>query len=200
MLPMNREPIRLHERAADNLRFIRETMERSASFTAVPGVGGMAMGGAALLASLFAHQARVQGTAAWLRVWLACLAVAVVLGALGIASKARRSGVPLNRGAARKFALSLLPPLAAGAVLTVAMVRWGSAESLPGVWMLMYGAGVATGGAFSVRVIPVLGVLFMVLGGITLFLPLALGDLMMALSFGGLHVVFGAIVARRHGG
>ncbi|MGH7459837.1 MAG: hypothetical protein ACREMA_02265, partial [Longimicrobiales bacterium] len=162
MASRNQEPIGLHERAAANLSFIRETMERSGSFTAVPGLGGMAMGGVALLAAPFAHAARLKGVQPWLRVWLICLAVALVLGVLSMGSKARRFGIPLFRGAARKFALSMLPGLVVGALLTVALVRWGVADSLPGVWLLLYGAAVATGGAFSVRVVPVVGVLFMV--------------------------------------
>jgi hypothetical protein len=196
----SRDPVALHERAADNLRFIRETMERAGSFTAVPGVGGMVMGATALGTAWFAHAARSASAAAWLRVWLVCLVIALVVGAVGTVYKARRFGVPLFSGVGRKFALSLMPPLAVGAVLTLAMTRWGVADSLPGVWMLLYGAGVATGGAFSVKLIPVLGVLFMVVGAITLFLPVGLGDWMMAATFGGLHIVFGWIVARRHGG
>ncbi len=194
------EPVALHERAADNLRFIRETMERSGSFTAVPGVGGMAMGVTAIVSAVFAHQARAVGVEAWLRVWLVCLALALVLGATGMVLKARRFAIPLFRGAARKFALSMLPPLVAGAWLTLALVRWGVEYSLPGVWMLLYGASVATGGAFSVRVVPVVGVLFMATGAVTLFLPVSAGDLMMAVTFGALHLVFGWLVARRHGG
>src|SRR5262245_50172110 len=122
MAGSKQEPIRLHERAAANLSFIRETMERSGSFTAVPGLGGMAMGGMALLAAPFAQVARQSGVSAWLRVWLMCLAVALLLGALTMGRKARRSGIPLFRGAARKFALSMLPGLVVGALLTVALV------------------------------------------------------------------------------
>lgn len=196
----NTEPVALHERAADNLRFIRETMERSGSFTAVPGVGGIAMGAAAVVASVLAHQARAESVQAWLTVWLICLAVAVALGSTALVLKARRFGSSLFRGAARKFVLNMLPALLAGALLTVALVRWGVSYSLPGVWMLLYGAGVAAGGAFSVRVVPVVGALFMVAGGVTLFLPVTAGDFMMALTFGALHVGFGWLVARRHGG
>lgn len=192
--------VSLQDRAADNLRFIRETMERANSFTAVPGWGGMLMGVSAVGAALWANAIRTSGTVPWLRVWLLELAVAVVLGAFAIGLKARRFAVPLFRGAGRKFGLSLMPPLLAGGVLTVALVRWGEAESLPGVWMLLYGSGVATGGAFSVRAIPVLGVLFMLAGAITLFLPAAWGDWLMAATFGGLHIIFGWIIARRYGG
>jgi hypothetical protein len=192
--------VSLQDRAAENLRFIRETMERSGSFTAVPGWGGMVMGVSAVGAAVWANAVRSASSSAWLRVWLLELAVAIVVALIAMALKAKRSRVSMFSGAGRKFALSLTPPLLAGAVLTLAMIRWQQTESLPGVWMLLYGAGVAAGGAFSVRVIPVLGVLFMVAGAVTLFLPLTWGDWVMAATFGGLHIIFGWIIARRHGG
>ncbi len=193
------EPIALHERAAENLRFIRDTMERAGAFTAVPGWGGLAMGVSALPAAWFAAQAR-PSSSAWLRVWLIELAIALVVGSAAMLYKARRYSVPLFSGVGRKFALSLSPSLVVGALLTAALIRWGVAFSLPGVWMLLYGAGVATGGAFSVRIIPVTGVLFMAAGAVTLFLPIEWGDAAMAAAFGGLHIVFGWLIARRHGG
>lgn len=192
--------VSLQDRAADNLRYIRETMERAGAFTAVPGWGGMVMGVSALGAASWARAAHPAGTPGWLRVWLIELAVAVVVGAIAIGLKARRFRVPLFRGAGRKFGLSLSPPLLAGGLLTIALTRWGVTASLPGVWMLLYGSGVAAGGAFSVPVVPVLGVLFMMAGAITLFLPVAWGDWLMAATFGGLHIIFGWIIARRYGG
>jgi hypothetical protein len=195
-----RDPIALHERAADNLRYIRETMERAGSFTAVPGLGGIGMGSCALVSAWLAHGARAGSTGAWLRAWLICLAVSLAIGTAGTVWKARRFRVPLSSGVARKYALTMIPSLLVGAFMTLAMTRWGVADSLPGVWMLLYGSAVASGGAFSVRLIPVIGVLFMIAGAITLFLPVNLGDYMMAATFGGLHVVFGLIIARRYGG
>ena len=190
----------MHERAAENLAFIRETMARASSFTAVPGWGGVGMGTSALVAAWFAQQARAVSSDAWLRVWLIelCVGAAVAIGAMVL--KARRSGVPLLSGVGRKFALSFTPPMLAGALLTVALARWELAYALPGVWILLYGVAVTAAGALSVRAVPVMGSLFIAGGGVVLFLPFAWGDAAMALSFGVLHIGFGIVIARRHGG
>ena len=191
-------PVDLRAHAADNLRFIRETMERSGSFTAVPGWGGVAMGAVALGAAALASRAASQTE--WLGTWLVALFVAVGAGGAAMAQKARRSGVPLFHGPGRRFLLTLLPPLAAGALVTLALERAGRAELLPGCWLLLYGTAVVTGGAFSIRVVPAMGALFMLLGGVALFSPGAWGNALLAAGFGGLHVAFGLLIARRYGG
>ena len=181
----------------DNLSFIRDTMERATSFTAVPGWGGVAMGATALAA---AGLAAMQSTrAAWLQVWLAEAALAAVIGAFAMARKARRAEGSMLSRPARRFLLSYAPPIAVGALLTLVLYRGGLGRALPGMWLLLYGTGVVTGGAFSVRVVPLMGLCFMLTGAAALALP-AWGDAWMALGFGLQHIVFGYIIARRHGG
>ena len=192
------DPPALHARAMDNLRFIRDTMERAGSFTAVPGWGGVLMGLTVLAA---APVAAAQATpAGWLAVWLAEAVIAVSISTAAIARKARTGGTSLFAAPARKFALSLSPPLVAGALLTVLLYRAGLADRLPGIWLLLYGTGVVAGGAFSVRIVPVMGLCFMLLGALALFGPVGWGNWCMAAGFGGLHVVFGTLIARRYGG
>jgi len=182
----------------DNLKFIRETMERAGSFTAVPGWGGFAMGVSALAASLVAMRQSTQD--GWLLTWLVEGVFAIALGALAMKRKANRAQIPMMSAPARKFVFSFAPPLLVGALLTVVLYRAGLTGAIPGTWLLLYGTGVVTGGAFSVRVVPVMGLCFMALGAVALFCPLAWGTALLAAGFGGLHLVFGAIIARRYGG
>jgi hypothetical protein len=191
------EPTALHDRAMDDLRYIRRTMERAGAFTAVPGLGGVAMGISGLVAAWVAAGQPTAGR--WLGVWLIAAIVAVVIASWTIALKARGAGMSLLDGPGRKFALSFLPPVIAGAVLTAVLYRSDAVSTLPGMWLLLYGVGVVTAGTFSVRVVPIMGVCFMVLGAAALFWPTA-GDLYLAAGFGGLHIVFGAAIARRYGG
>jgi hypothetical protein len=182
----------------DNLRYIRETMERASSFTAVPGWGGVVIGVTALVAAAVA--ARQPTLHAWLMAWLFEALLALAIGSWAMNRKARAAESTLLSGPGRKFALSLFPPLLAGAVLSVVLYRAHVFQTLPGVWLLLYGTGVVTGGAFSVRVVPVMGLCFMALGTVALWAPLALGNWLMAAGFGVLHIVFGIIIARRYGG
>ncbi len=192
------EPVSLQSHAMDNLKFIRETMERAGSFTAVPGWGGFAMGVSALAASVIA--ARQSTREAWLVTWLLEGVFAIALGALAMMRKANRAQVPLMSAPARKFVLSFAPPLMVGALLTLVLYRAGLTGAIPGTWLLLYGTGVVTGGAFSVRVVPVMGLCFMSIGAVALFCPLSWGTAFLAVGFGGLHLVFGTIIARRYGG
>jgi hypothetical protein len=182
----------------DNLRFIRETMERAGPFTAVPGWGGVLMGVTALGAAALA--ARQSTAEEWLAVWLAEAALAALIAGVAVGRKARQAGLTLVSAPARKFALSFLPPVMAGGLLTLALAGAGAFAWLPGLWLLLYGAGVVTGGAMSVRVVATMGVCFMITGAIALFSPAAWGNALMAVGFGGLHILFGTLIARRYGG
>lgn len=188
----------LHDRAMENLSFIRDTMARAGSFTAVPGWGGVAMGATAVLAGALART--TTDPTEWLAVWLGGAVIAVGVGGAFLVRKATTMGAPMPWRAARQFMGSLLPPLLAGAVLTVVLARAGLHSLLPGVWLLLYGAGVTAAGTFSVPVVPVMGAVFMALGALALLVAPAAGDLLLILGFGGVHIVFGVVIARRYGG
>ena len=192
------EPPALHDRAMDNLRYIRETMESASAFTAVPGWGQVAIGISALGATYVA--ARQPTARGWLGTWLAEAVIALLIAGWLMDRKARATGVPLLSGPGRKVAFSLSPPMLVGVLLTVVLFRSGLSNAIPGMWLLLYGTGVVTGGMFSVSIVPVMGVCFMLLGAVGLFMPATWANWLMAAGFGGLHIVFGAIIARRYGG
>lgn len=192
------QPPALHDRAMDNLRYIRETMERASSFTAVPGWGQVAIGVTALVATyLAAHQPTARG---WLGIWVAEAIISLLIAGWLMDRKARATGTLLLSGPGRKVAFSLSPPMVVGALLTVVLFRAGLTNAIPAMWLLLYGTGVVTGGMYSVSVVPVMGICFMVMGAAGLFAPAAWGNWLMAAGFGGLHIIFGTIIARKYGG
>lgn len=181
-----------------NLRFIRETMERASAFTAISGKGQIATGLTALVAGLVAHQQT--SPEAWMATWLfeGLLAAAISGGALVF--KAKRTRSSLRSGPGRKFLFNFLPAMFAGGLLTLAFARAGLFGLLPGTWLLLFGTGVVTAGAFSVRIVPAMGFAFMALGAVGLWVPLPLADGILALGFGGLLIGFGVRIAARYGG
>src|SRR6266567_6176240 len=179
--PQADQPPALHDRAMDNLQYIRETMERASAFTAVPGWGQVVIRVTALVASyLSAQQTTVGG---WLKTWLAEALISVLIAGWSMDRKARAAGTPLLAGPGRKVAFSLSPPMIVGALLTAVLFRAGLTNAIPGMWLLLYGTGVVTGGMFSVRVVPVMGLCFMGLGALALFAPPAFADWFMAAGF-----------------
>lgn len=192
------EPVALHHRAMDNLQYIRDTMERSASFTAVSGWAGVAMGVIALLAAWIASQASTP--LSWLLIWVGAATVAGAVALAAMHRKAQKVGTSLWNGAGRKFVWSFAPPIFVGALLTVALYQAGVISLIPGTWLLLYGVAVVGGGQFSVRVVPLTGAVFIAVGVATLFTPPTWGDAMLAMGFGAVHIGSGLIIARRHGG
>ena len=191
-------PRPLHDRALDNLSYIRATMERAGSFTAVPGWGMVATGLTALVATWVA--ARQTRDAAWLAVWLAEAVLGLAVGGAALVRKARAARDPLLSGPGRRFGFAFLPPLLVGGLLTIALHQAGLFQAMPGTWLLLYGTAVITAGAFSVRIVPLMGLCFSLLGAAALFAPARSWPWFMAAGFGGLHIVFGWIIARRYGG
>lgn len=192
------EPAPIETHALDQLRYIRETMEGASAFTAVPGFGGILMGATALFAALVAAQQPTPER--WLLTWVSEGIVALAIGVAAMIRKARSVGVPLLSRPGRKFALGLIPPMATAALLTLSLYRSGMLAPLPGIWLMLYGVGVMAAGTFSVRVVPAMGLCFLALGAAALFGPPAWGNWLLAAGFGGLHTVFGVLIARRHGG
>jgi hypothetical protein len=198
VVPEQADPPALHDRAMDNLKYIRETMERATAFTGISGWGQVAIGVTALATSAVAGQQKT--FKAWLAVWMAEAVIALLITGWSMDRKARAANLPLLSGPGRKVAFSLSPPIFAGAIVTVVLYRAGLNHAIPGLWLLLYGTGVVTGGMFSVSVVPIMGLCFMALGAASFFVPVGFADWFMAAGFGVLHIIFGVLIARRYGG
>ena len=188
----------LHERALDDLRFIRETMEQAVAFTAFSGWSLVLIGITAMLAAVIAPMD--PGSRPWLLIWIGEAVLALAIAATATRRKTIAAGEPLWSGPALKFAFSVAPALVVGALATLALAGTTLAHLLPAFWLLLYGAGLVSGGMFSLRIVPLTGVAFMAVGALALFAPGGWGNVFLAAGFGGLHVMFGPIVARKYGG
>jgi hypothetical protein len=93
--------------------------------------------------------------------------------------------------------------MAAGAVLTLVVSAGPAAHLLPGMWLLLYGAGVVSGGSpLRCASVPAMGAL---LHGRRApprcFVPgQSPPTCWLAAGFGGLHILFGTIIAVNYGG
>jgi hypothetical protein len=191
-------PRSVSSQAADNLTFIRSTMERASTFTSVSGIGGVAVGVIGLVAAIVG--ARQPTADRWLVTWLAAAVIAAAVEVVAMMRKAYRAGMTLTGPAARRFALGMAAPLVAGAAITYALWAARQYTVMTPAWLLLYGTGVLTGGMFSVPVVRAIGICFMTAGIAAVVTPPAWGNVWLAIGFGGLHIGFGAYIARNHGG
>lgn len=192
------DTVTVESHAEQQLRYIRQTMTRASTYTMVPGWGGVWMGFIAITASVVATWA--EDDRFWLAIWFGAAVLAVTVGVFTVARKAKKAQTPIFTGPGLRFWMCLSTAVAVGLLLTVALYERGLFDLMPGVWMLLFGMGVTTGGVFSVRLVPVIGVGFLITGGIALFLPLNWGNVLMAISFGGFDIVAGYLIARNYGG
>ncbi len=197
-VPPKQQTASLDSNAVAMLRYIRDTMEQAQGFTSVSGRGCIVMGSVALAASAMAGLPQLSSS--WLMIWVISALIAVALNLPLMAAKAKAQGSSLQRQVAQRFFITLTPPILVGAVLTLALASQSPRETIVGIWLLSYGAALATSGTFSIVPVTLAGIAFMCLGTITLFLPVGSALFMLALGFGLIHIVLGLVIARRFGG
>jgi hypothetical protein len=190
-------PVSIETRALGTLAYIRTSIESSGSM-AVPGMAGVVMGCIGVIVAILASTA--WGGPHWLVIWVAAGGTAFLVGGALMAREAAQSGHARYLGPVRKFLLCLCPALLAGAVLTFVLWHAGIEELLPGTWLLLYGCAVLSAStvtiASTMRLICIMGVLFVALGSIAFALPSGGHTAILGLGFGALHIIFGLLVGR----
>ncbi len=197
--PRRIEPTPIDSGAVENLRYIRSTIEAADTFTTVPGKGCIAMGITALVA-VGIESFIPQLAPHWLAIWIGAAIAACGSALWCMEHKARQQGLSLRRAVARRFFLTLAPAFLAGAILTAALAGRVDREVITGMWLLLYGAGLAACGLFSSPAVFTAGLAFMGLGAATLWLPPGSSHIVLALGFGGIHLALGTTIVRHHGG
>ena len=196
--PRERSPTPISEGAAENLRYIRDTIDAAHTFTTIPGRGCIAMGAAGLIAGALELAPGLADQ--WLPIWLTAAVVSCAMALWFMERKAREQGLSLKRAVATKFFLTLTPAFAAAGILTAALVDIVGRDVVGAIWLLLYGAGIAACGVFSIPVVMIAGFAFMGLGTVTLVAPVSWTPALLAAGFGGIHLALGAAIMRDHGG
>jgi hypothetical protein len=184
--------------AAEHLRYIRNTIAAAQTFTTIPGKGCIAMGAAALVAATLEAVPALSDH--WLPIWLTAAVLSAAIALWFMEEKAHREGLSLRRAVATRFFLTLAPAFVAGGVLTVGLLDSVGREVIAGIWLLLYGVGIAACGVYSIPVVLIAGFAFMGLGTVALAAPAAWAPYLLGTGFGGVHLVLGAVVIRDHGG
>ena len=197
------------EEAREHLRVIRQTMERSTKYSTLSGLSGVLIGLTAIAGVLVTRGMinRSLGAGRPLHdiqpqlagVWLAVLAFAVAIEFLANKRRAARVGKRIASPLGAHILLAALPAFLAAAVLSLFFYQHGLFPFIWGIWMLCYGLAISAVGLFSVRPVSYLGAAFVLAGAVTLLLPGPYHLFMMALTFGGFHIFYGVLMARRHG-
>ena len=190
---VNPRIVNLDTHAVATLRYIRASMDAAGS-VAIPGSAGIAMGVIALAAAALSLVPNLQSH--WFAIWVGAAPVAAAVGAVLLARSGSLASFVASGTPGRKLALGLAPSVFAGAVMTLVLWNAGYIVAIPGSWLLLYGCALISASVSTTAIVAWMGVCFAGLGMLALLSPAAFHIPLLALGFGGLHIVFGILIAR----
>lgn len=200
------------DEAAARMREIQRIMERTTLYTLLPGVPAVLGGILALIGCVISYMMigsvdfadglaltlgkQVQFCVMWTLIGGAAVALDVVYAT----AAARKRGLSLVTRPGKLAALSVTPSVFVAGIFTVRLLLDGTVQSahyVAPIWMMCYGTGVYAAGLFSVRLPRLLGLAFIIAGALGLLVYPQYGVVLVALSFGLFHIVFGVWVIRK---
>jgi hypothetical protein len=196
------------EEAYENLRLIREMMERSTKHSSLSGVSGLLVGTWAIAGVLLTRFVAYGNTTLQLKpghlfilaaIWTAVLAASVATDYIMNKRVAATVGKHVFSSLGARIVQSAAPGFTAGLVLTLYLLALGQISHVWGYWMICYGLAICAVGLFSVKPVSFLGWSFVLAGGVALFLPPISGLWMMAVTFGGFHICYGLFTGASRG-
>jgi hypothetical protein len=191
--------------AVANLRAIRELMERSTKHSTFSGLSGVLAGLASVTGCWLTRQLELQSvTRQHFNIDFTCIWFMVIVAAIGCdylltKRKAALVGKRIVSRLGKQMVAAAGPGLGTGALLTLNFLQHGLIQDIYPMWMLCYGCAVSSVGLFSQREVLYLGASFLFVGAGTLAVAPHYGLWMMAVAFGGLHILYGCWSSRRDG-
>lgn len=196
------------EEAAEQLRVIRSMMERATIFRALSGETAL-VGGAAALGAAWITENR-QGMA-WAGGWLAGLLFVIAFNIFQIFRLGSSRQRPFWSSGLKLALRGALPPIIAGGFLGVLFLRSGNVPAAACMWIIHYGLALLAIREFAPRSMVFLGWSFMAFGLLALSVGTRVIELpqqwgqhinpsrLMALAFGGFHLIYGALIVTTKG-
>ncbi len=192
-----------------DLATIRGIMEKRTKFISLSGLSGILAGIYALVGAFLAYrviyysentvyEAYINGI--WsveitklLVIAFSVLTLASVTGLFLSMKKAKRLGQEFWNPSAIRMVTSFLVPLVTGGIFVAILILRGHAGWVPPALLLFYGIALHAAGNYTFSDVKTLGLLQIALGLIAAVYP-GYGLVLWAVGFGGLHIIYGAVM------
>ncbi len=191
------------ERAMLDIAEVRDRLAMTQRFRGISGIAAIASGCFAIAAGVLqallvavptsAHETRVYAS-----IWLVCGTAALIINYASIAHWFVSDASVRDRWQTRTVGLAILPAIALGAALTLALVLRGAFSYLPGVWYGCYGVGLFASRTMLPRDVLPISAFFLLTGIALLFAPtsIALAWWVLPVGFGIGQIAIGVLVSR----
>ena len=191
-----------NQKLIEDIKYIKEIITNSTHYTNLSGVASILSGIVALIGSglsgVILKQWMIVSSDNLTRVfdkllviWSLVFVISAVINIFFIRRRARRTGQPAWSRLAKLIVYSLGPSLIVGGFLTAFFVMQGKTMWVPPICMISYGLAVWSAGLFSIPQPRWLGIAFITTGMAALFLFTSYNLLMMAVTFGVYHIIYG---------
>jgi len=190
------------EKQLEDLKAIREMMEKSSKFLSLSGLSGVMAGITAIAGASVAYfyilgQSRAVAVPMLLIDAFLTLVISIGFGILFSARKAKKRKLKLINSVTLKIAYNLAIPLATGGILSIIMIYRGQIELVAAITLIFYGLGLINASKYTLDEIHYLGITEIILGiGAALFLYH--GIIFWTIGFGLCHIIYGSIMYKKY--
>jgi FtsH-binding integral membrane protein len=196
------------EKRADDIKMIREMMEKSSKFLSLSGLTGVIAGMAAILGAAFAYfyllrdpsltdYSRMQETMILLADALIVLLVSVGSGIYLSVRKAKKNNQPLFNKVTLRTIYSLAIPLLTGGIFALIYLFRGDISIVVSSTLIFYGLALVNVSRYTYGEVHYLGLTEIVLGLLAAIF-VRNGIIFWTIGFGVCHIIYGFIMYKKY--